>query len=417
MRKWLAPGVILLLLLAAGAWLASVTEWVEEPGYVSDTGEAAMNPLYAVQALARRLGAEVVKQGSLEHLPPAGATLVLSSQYWNLLPGREHALRAWVEQGGHLVIDSHMLDQDVDEDEDGNGGGDDALARWVPVRRAKSKPPSEAAPASVPERAADRTGARAGRELPGDLCRHFSETGPSAGAGFRLCGDDIPLPLELKPGAAGLWSADGAKGPEFLRAAVGKGSVTVVSVSPGVFQNRQILRGGNALAWVAMLGLRSGMVLWFVAEEGRAPLLLWLWPRAWVALLLGLLALGAALWRGGRRFGPRQALAPVERRSMAEQIVGTAHFLARSDAQALHRAQLRALGEAAAPRLRHWAKLNGPARARAVAAATGMSASALANAMAGDARSKARLEADLCYLESAVRRLRAGAAAEARPSS
>ena len=95
---------------------------------------------------------------------------------------------------------------------------------------------------------------------------------------------------------------------------------------------------------------------------------------------------------------------------MAEQIIGTAHFLARSDTQALHRAQLRALDEAAAPRLRRWAQMDVNARARALAALTGLQADALVRAMTAGARSAARLEADLCYLETAVRRLRAGRA-------
>jgi hypothetical protein len=98
---------------------------------------------------------------------------------------------------------------------------------------------------------------------------------------------------------------------------------------------------------------------------------------------------------------------------MAEQITGTAHFLARSDAPALHRAQLRALNEAATPRLRRWAALPADARARAVAAATGLPADALARALKVDMRTAARLDADLAVVETAVRRLRALSAAEA----
>ena len=46
----------------------------------------------------------VVAAHSLEQLPPPGATLVLGSPHWNMFPGRDAALRRWVDAGGHLVV-------------------------------------------------------------------------------------------------------------------------------------------------------------------------------------------------------------------------------------------------------------------------------------------------------------------------
>ena len=408
MRHGLLWGAALALLAALLAWLALIFELADVETHTPPTGEAATNPLYAAQALARGLGAHVTQQTSLDTLPPPGATLVLSSMQWNLLPGREDALHDWVRQGGHLVIPSMLL---------GARDADTPLNRWLPVRWAKTetKPKTQAdakakpkPPSSADSDDADDAG-DAGKPdalICPSPCRYLTETGESAGPGFRICNAYLAT-LELKPGAVALWSAsERGNRPVLLRAAVGQGSVTVIGIWWGAITGENILKADHAQAWVAALRLHPGMPLWFVAEESREPLLAWLWQRAWAVWLLGLLALGAALWRAAPRFGPRQALPRVERRSMAEQIIGTAHFLARSDAQALHRAQLRALDEAAAPRLPRWVRLDLNARARAIAAITGQPADALARAMSGGARPVAKLEADLCTLETAVRRLR-----------
>ena len=386
-RHVLLWGAALLLLAALAAWLALTFELADQETRAPPTGEAASNPLYAAQALARELGAHVTQQTSLDTLPPPGASLVLSSRQWNLLPGREDALRDWVRQGGHLVIPSMLL---------GVRDEDTPLDRWLPVRWAKIETQSKTQ--------ANGAGKPKALVCPSP-CRYLSESGEPAGPGFRICDTDAAK-LEIKPGARALWSAsERGSRPSLLRAAVGQGSVTVIGLW-GAITGENILKAEHAQAWAAALRLRPGMQLWFVAEESREPLLAWLWQRAWAVWLLGLLALGAALWRAAPRFGPRQVIPRVERRSMAEQIIGTAHFLARSDAPALHGAQLRALDEAAAPRVRRWEQLDLNARARAIAALTGLQADALVRAMTGGARSAARLEADLCYLETAVRRLR-----------
>lgn len=437
MRDWLWPGVGLLLCAALAGWLMWATEWADRDIRIPPSGEAAANPLYAAQALAGELGADVTRKTSLEALPPAAATLVLSSESWNLLPGREQALRDWVEQGGNLVIPRDRLDDKID---------------WLPIHEVADKPAKSRAgstacpkPADEPEESggeddddddedaspktrADAVRKPAAKKLTCDpwesdstgddifsymssmsnrSCHYLSETGAGDGQGFRVCAWlALSKSLEPKAGAVSAWSVNDLQGHAVLRrVALGRGSVTVIGVWDAI-TGEDILDADHAQLWAAALQLRPGMALWFVADERRATLLLWLWQRAWAALLLGLLALAAWLWRSAPRFGPRQATPRLERRSMAEQIVGTAHFLARSDGQALHQAQLRALGEAAAPRLRRWDQLEASARARQIARLTGLPPDAVASALAEGPRPPARLEADLCCLETAARRLR-----------
>jgi hypothetical protein len=199
-----------------------------------------------------------------------------------------------------------------------------------------------------------------------------------------------------------------------LRVAVGAGSVTAV---PGwglftfgnnlsLFSNSRILSGDNALIAVAALQASPGAEVWFVSGRSGQPLLAWLWTRAPVVLVLGLLALALWLWRASARFLPIEASPPLARRSMSEQISGTATFLWHRSPEALHAAQVRALDEAATLRLRQYARLDRVDRAAAIAAATGIGASALNRALNWAAAQGAHaLPRVLTSLETARRRL------------
>jgi hypothetical protein len=139
-----------------------------------------------------------------------------------------------------------------------------------------------------------------------------------------------------------------------------------------------------------------------------------------VAVVLTLLAVAAGLWRGLRRFGPRLAPAMPVRRSMGEQISGTAQFLERHSPQALHRAALRALDETAHQCVRRYAALSVSERARALAGLTALPESSLAHALHPDAQVRPQQLGTLVQLlETARRRLRnnrAGPPHEPRPS-
>ena len=390
---WLRALAAALLLLAV-AGIASVTEWTEVEVPLPARGEAADNSLYAMQSLLRKLGGTVVRRQELDALPTAGAHLVLTSQHWQMFPARSQRLREWVEQGGHLVVPESLA-------------GQQALEDWfpvnsIPVQRTKetNNPDGKSAPRSP------------GAKRDGDGCREVSELstpatdGAAPGRRYRTC---TPAPQQFFQAANGkaLWSLQSPDGAEIMRAALGRGTVTVVAGWWMLTSNRTVLQADHAPIVVAALQLQPGREIWFVTDEKREALLVWTWQQGWPAVLLALLALAAALWRAAVRFGPLSVAPALHRRSMREQVCGTAHFLQRQGPGALHAAQLRAFDECARRKLRLDTQLDASARTQSIARITGLDAPALAQAQKPGPRKPVQLTRDLELLETARRRLEA----------
>jgi hypothetical protein len=384
----LLKALLVVLLLAAGAWVAMNTEWVDVDTPTPPKGEALTNELYTTQQLVRQLGAKVVRPEGLAKMPPKGATLFLSAWHWDLFPERERQLRTWIEQGGHLVIEADMLDNE-------------RLQAWLPINLVEEH--EEQDEASAPAASSPKAPRK-----PAPECEQVAE--PEGirpaypdGQGYKLCGGHGYQEVQTRQPP--VWAIEGRLGYDMIRQAVGQGSVTVFTTST-LLRNKRVLDGDNALLAMAVLQVRRGGEVWFVAEEGRPPLLAWVWAQGWVAVLLGLLAIGAALWRGAVRFGPLMAQAVPGRRSMAEQVTGTAQFLRQRGADALHAAQVRALDETAKQHLRDYLRLDRQARAQALAKATGIDAQTLARALDRSLkRSSRELPPTLDVLETARRRL------------
>jgi hypothetical protein len=376
------------LLLAGGAWLISATEWVDAETPTPAKGEALTNPLYATEKLLGALGARVSKHKSLDAMPPPQARLVLVSNNWNLFPERAKRLQEWVARGGHLVIPGFLADHD-------------SLTDWLPITEESPVKPQVPIPPRVFDRNAKDTDCRALVE-PDEIPASYTDS-----RSFRACGGSYFGPQYLPANrAALLWSLQGAGGVEATRVRVGQGTVTVIGAW-ALLNNTNLLRADNAALVATALQARSDAEFWFVAEEAREPFVPWLWHQAWAALVLGLLALALALWRASVRFGPLAPAASAHRRSMAEQVRGTARFLRAHGPAALHTAQLRALHESAVRQLVRFSQLDPARRNAEIARATGLDARALDRAQADKPRNPAVLAADLELIETARRRLEA----------
>lgn len=398
MNAWVVRIVSVLVLALVGFWLVTATEWADTEVSTPASGEAKKNRFYGAQAMLRELGMTVVKRDSLDVMPPAQARLVLGSSHWDMFPERGQRLRRWVEQGGHLVVPGYLV-------------GGDQLEDWLPLVREKPPASEEKKETPEPKKKKRSSVPRLPDPSAKDADCHMvnePETVPASfagGRGYRVCTWWSPSryrPADKQPPA--LWTATGSRGTEAIRVGVGRGTVTVMPW--GLWHNDSLLRGDNALFAAAAVQARGGGEIWFVAEEAREPFMLWLWQRGWVALVVGMLALAVALWRAAVRFGPLAPSAGTHRRSMAEQVRGTAGFLHAHGANALHVAQLRALNESARRQLRGYALGDAAARVAAIAQATGLEPAMLARAMdEARARHAGAMAIDLEVLETARRRL------------
>lgn len=420
-RTWGLRALLAALLLGVAAWVASCTEWVEVEVPTPARGEAARNPHYAAQALLRHLGATVATPDNLSRMPPEGATLLLTSWHWDIFPERAQRLQQWVEGGGQLVVFSDNLNQKQ-------------LRGWLPVkwleppRRKKSGDDDEDAADEEEEDEGDEEDAEPTAPRPGALLKRLKmpchDAAEPAGiaphyAGeqrhYKLCGF-VYSGWRLQAGGPVLWSIDGRDGPLLLRVAKGRGTVTVI-VPQALLENDRVLESDNGLAAVAALQARRGAAVWFVTEEARPSLLAWLWQEAAAVVLLAGAAIFFALWRGARRFGPLAAVASAGRRSMAEQIGGTAQFLRKQGPEALLAAQIRALETAARGHIRQYDQLDRGQRATAIARHTAQDAAALASALDKRlARKRTDLPATLELLETARRLLVQKTSPVSRPS-
>ena len=412
-----------LLLAGAGTWLAFNTEWVDVKLPPELRGPAKTDPLYTFKRFSATLGVELSTPDNLDRLPPPGATLVLTSSIWDLFPERVTALQRWVEAGGHLVLPSYEYyatdlawttikslpppklkaprpaasassgndgdREDEDDDEESDAGKDTQERSATPAPR--PTPPPRAVPIPPPR------GKPAG-------CPKLSEPAgapPAFGMhrNYATCQGSASI---LQSRRAAEWALDNARGHVMLRVALGKGSVTAANIRLPIY-GTALLENDDALLVTAALRLQRGQQLWLVVDETRPPLLATLWRNGAPVILLGALALAFALWRAGARFGPRLPGALTARRSVAEQIRGTAAFIAHHGGRALHHAQLRALDSCARSRVHGYDALIVGERAALLAPLVGIDVHALARAM-NPALSK-HLPSALALLETARRRL------------
>ncbi len=405
-----------LLLAAAGTWLAFNTEWVDVEAPPELRGPAKTDPFYTFKRFSATLGVELSTPDNLDRLPPPGATLVLSSSFWDLFPERSTALQRWAEAGGHLVLPAYEFHSPElawttiktirppapkaplpasaassgshDRDDEDESDGEEAEAPPAP----RPPPPRRAGPPIALPRAKPVA------------CPKLSEPVgvPAAFGTHRHYMTCVGSAWILQSGNAAQWAVDNARGHVMLRVALGKGSVTAANARLPIY-GTALLDNDNALLLTAALRLARGQQVWLVVNEKRRPLLVTLWQGGAPAILLGALALALALWRAGARFGPRLPATPTARRSVAEQIRGTAAFIAHHGGRALHQAQLRALDSCARSRVHGYDALIVGERAAALAPLVGIDVHTLARAM--NPELSKHLPSALALLETARRRL------------
>ncbi len=382
MRRLALPLLIGLVIVAIGVWVARNSTWTDVQIPTPPKGEALTNPFYAVQRFAEALGARTTRDRVLT-IPANDSVVVLSGWHWSLSAGRRVPLERWVEAGGRLVVDSELVSDN------------DEFERWSGiVREYRDDKRDEAHDQS--------------RFVP-HPCDRFRQEGssvpppPSDAKQYWLC--DYDQDVHLTTGRAAAWMLRDAKGIQAMRVAVGRGSVTVINASP--FRYRSLFDGDHGWLFVAATELRRGDDVHFLTEENHPSLLALLWLYGRPVVLVALVLIALALWRGSVRLGPLEAATATARRSLAEQIRGTARFAMRhGGADALHAASVRALDEAARRRISGYGHLSAKERASTLASLTGFERDALAAAIYHpDSRRSQELRSTIGLLEAARRKL------------
>src|SRR5262245_28158524 len=372
-RKQLVISLLVTVTVATLAvWVGRNTDWVEIKVPMPPKGEALVNPFYATQRFADRLGARTSWDRILVS-PPAGAVIVLSGWHWSIGRARRATLEAWVESGGRLVVDDMLIDPS-DEFEEWSG-----VAWRFPDPDEKPDDQAEDDP----------------------LCRHVrQEPAPREDDTMWLCDLDSSW---LETSRPVLWGLRDKKGLQAVRVAVGKGSVTVINAAP--FRNRGIFDGDHGRVFVAATGLRRGDEVHFLSEDKYPSLLTLTWRYGAPAVAIGLALVVLFLWRGAVRFGPLAPAPAIARRSLADQILGSGRFALRhGGGKALHAASVRALDEAARRRISRYAVMSPEERSAALARATGFDRDSLAAAIHHHRwRTGAELHRTLALLEAARR--------------
>lgn len=381
MKRSAAFAVVIAAAVLFVVWIARNTRWEETTLPMPPKGEAATNPFYATQRLAAVLGANAVHDRAFV-TPAPGSVVVLSSWHWTLDEARRRAIERWVEAGGRLVIDDAIV------------GGEREFERWSGIERRidnrAPRRPSVDQPDSHPCFTVEEP-------------KPETETRVPATAGRVLC--EVDEPWVLTTSRQPLWSLKNASGLQVVRVSVGRGSVTRINAAP--FRGMNIFNGDHGWLFVTATELRKGVDLHFLSEADHASLLALIWRHGAPAVVLLLAAVALLLWRGGVRFGPLAAAEPAARRSLAEQVRGTARFALRhGGGAALHAAGRRALEEVAVRRVAGYSRLAPNDRTEALTAMTPVAADALAAALVDPRMHRLHeLRNTLALLEAARRHL------------
>ena len=274
---------------AIALWAYFNFETVTERRFVGYSGEAARNPLLALERLAREMGVEattVRRATDLERLDP-GAILVLAAHRHGMTPERVARVIRWVEDGGRLVVEAEALDTR------------DALLEALQVAR---------------RAAATLHNASTEIALPGHRPMKIVI---------------VPIALADMQGRPGFKAAH-ATGTALLQFAQGRGSVAVLP-SFWFMTNGQIGHADHAaFAWALLnygpkaAGRASSVVI--APRFDRPSLFAWLAGEALPALVAAAVLLALWLARAIPRFGPVLTHGEGARRRLLDHLRASGRF-------------------------------------------------------------------------------------------
>lgn len=307
---------ILIALLAClvggfcGWWLYNNLEYTTTRIWRGYMGEAQTNHLLAAEHFLNQLGVDahsIEGPQDLDKLSANNGTLLITTGRTTLGDQRNQALLAWVEGGGHLILQPKR-----------------------PIPGAASEPDPLLDPFNV-------NGHHISQDFdfdPEELAIPESASSQCGNPATYMDLPDSEDPLEIDyyqwqiletENLDSTWSYEDEDGLRVLQYAHGKGHVTILS-DMAFFNNSSIEAYDHAyfLYWLAQA--RPGP-FWIMHTDDLPPLWLWVWQRAPAIVVAAGLLLLFWLLLAPRRFGPLLPPLPSRRRRIMEHIEAGGHYL------------------------------------------------------------------------------------------
>jgi hypothetical protein len=274
------------VLLAIALWCYFNFERVTEREFAGFSGEAARNPLLALQRLVERMGvkAEVTsKPAELDRLPP-GAALILSRNRSAMTAQRVKAVIDWIGRGAHLIVEAEAPN------------ARDAILDALRVTR---------------------------REIPRHKTREGRVRLPGRDEAFRV--STAPIALQYQ-GDRESYAAPSEEATAVLLVREGNGQVTVLP-SFNFMRNASIGEHDHAaFAW-ALVSLKPDTHRVLIAPRFEQPsLAAWLAREGRGPVIAAVTLLALWLWRVTRRFGPVELPREPARRRLLDHLRASGHF-------------------------------------------------------------------------------------------
>ena len=334
-RHTIAPALLVLLLAGGGFWWYTHFERVPDKVHTGLQGKARDDPYLAAKRLLATSGIRVVEAGpgappgaKFDALPIAGTLLLGDRRHVLMTPARVQRLLAWIDGGGHLIVEAEYPGR-PDPLLSALGLGRTDLMRPGPA----SKSPAEGIPAADEPSASRPRPARLPRPVITDV------TPPGAGRVLKVefgAYQSLSDPRNLAQ-----WRAADETGLRLVSYGRGAGRVTAASnfdwlVYRGAgesddprLQPPHIGKYDNAELLVRLARqnpAHASGALRLAWGDDDVSTWSWLIEHAWMALLAAGAALALWLWRVAPRFGPLEAeAAPAEQR-LIRHVEATGRF-------------------------------------------------------------------------------------------
>lgn len=121
--SWIFPLILVLLAGAFTAWFFTTHKRVTEEDKLTISREARSNSYFAAQLFLEKMGLEAETQKGREvllNLPSADDAIIVKDIGYSFNEERIETMKAWLNQGGHIITFANQYYDADDEDEDSN---------------------------------------------------------------------------------------------------------------------------------------------------------------------------------------------------------------------------------------------------------------------------------------------------------